>query len=309
MATQVVNGKAFEWATALTLSDILGVEILDTPEAGVARNCFSNVESELRDRFIQNSQLGVEHILLRESRSPAISGASSIRLARDASGQKGDVRDVIISNSSRDEIGISCKTNHSDFKHPRLSDKIDFVKQWGLSVEGCSTTYWQAVKPIFESLRDLKAVSDGSALWSDLPDKHNEVYMPILNAFEIELHRLMDQGSDSSALSSRALSRYTIGSNDFYKLISEKSGVKIQAFNMEGSLSGKRTALPEYLLGTDAIDGSKESITVRMNKGYAFNFRLHNASSRIEPSLKFAVSAAGLPPTEIYQNHIEQRLG
>ena len=308
MSSQVVNGKAFEWATALAISDALSVEILESPEAEVAKSFYEQISQELRDRFIQNSSLGVEHILHREAKSDVLKGAIGIRLAKDSTGQKGDVRDVVITSENAAEIGISCKTNHSDFKHPRLSDRIDFVKQWGLSPDGCSKEYWNTVRPIFLQLREIRQQSEAKALWSELPNKHTDIYLPILTAFEKELHRLTDIHSTNSKIASQALAKYTIGSNDFYKLISESKGVKIQAFNMNGSLAGKKTSLPEFMLGTDDLDGSKESITVRMNKGYAFNFRLHNASSRVEPSLKFAVSAAGLPPGEIYQNHLEANL-
>jgi len=52
------------------------------------------------------------------------------------------------------------------------------------------------------------------------------------------------------------------------------------------------------------LDGGRYSKTVRFNRGFTFNFRIHSASSRVEPSLKFAVSAISLPPSEIYTNHI-----
>jgi hypothetical protein len=53
----------------------------------------------------------------------------------------------------------------------------------------------------------------------------------------------------------------------------------------------------------DTKNGGQYSKTVVLNHGYSFNFRIHNKSKRVEPSLAFDVQAIGLPP-EIYTHTI-----
>jgi len=52
-------------------------------------------------------------------------------------------------------------------------------------------------------------------------------------------------------------------------------------------------------------NGGQYSKTVVFNHGYSINFRIHNASSRVEASLKFDIKAIGLPTSEVYQQTID----
>lgn len=106
-----------------------------------------------------------------------------LEFQQDRAGVKGDVRDIVIRrNDIGWEIGLSIKHNHDAVKHSRLSHKIDFGKEWfGLP---CSDDYWDAVKPIFDMLKDKK---DRGVRWSDMDDKNEKVYVPLLQAFMDEI--------------------------------------------------------------------------------------------------------------------------
>ena len=81
-------------------------------------------------------------------------------------------------------MGLSVKYNHFAVKHSRLSKNLDFEKkQYGID---CSEQYWKDIKPIFEYLDFEK--QKGSK-WSELPNKENDVYVPLLNALKGELER------------------------------------------------------------------------------------------------------------------------
>ena len=97
-----------------------------------------------------------------------------------------------------------------------------------------------------------------------------------------------------------------VGQQDFYKVIdrSKHGVVEIMAFNFNDDLSVTRTRFPDYVIGVDRLNGGQYSKTVRLSRGFTFNFRIHSASSRVEPSLKFDITAVSLPPAEVYQNHI-----
>ena len=285
-STQVENGKALEFAVAKSFSELLSVEILDSPSSKNARVCYERVNEALRIRFDDASKKSASHIIEKEE--ILRNGATSIWLASDSLGQDGDVRDVII-NCGEKKIGFSCKTNHSAFKHSRLSGKADFIKSWGINESGCSNDYWNKVKPIFAELTIIRKESAGAALWKIQPDVANRFYWPILDAFESEINRLSQNPSTQAQTASKLVS-YIVGFQDFYKIV--------------GTLSVTKTRLPDQIIGIDRLDGGKFSKTIRLNRGFTFNFRIHSASSRVEPSLKFDVTAISLPPSEIYTNHI-----
>jgi len=301
--TQVDNGKAFEWAVASSLSELLDVPISDSPEANNCHASFQRISQGLRERFETAASKSAKHIVEKEAAVLSTKPPQRIRIAGDSEGQRGDVRDVIV-KCEGGEFGISCKTNHDAFKHSRLSGQNDFVRSWSLSEDGCSDDYWSRVRPLFAELKRIKQDSGGSALWSHQPNVPARFYWPVLDAFEAEILRLT--GPDSSAASevSRRLISYIIGTNDFYKVICRPEHVEIQGFNMNGTLSVPTTKYPDHVLGVDRLNGGQYSKTVRFNRGYTFNFRIHSASSRVEPSLKFDVKAIALPPSEIYTNHI-----
>jgi hypothetical protein len=301
--TQVDNGKAYEYAIAVALSKGLNIPVSEGPEFQNTKSSFNKVKEDLRERFPKAAELAIGHILEKESKNLSTLHPQSIWVAKDALGQKGDVRDVVIKGLNG-EIGISCKTNHDAFKHSRLSGKSDFVKTWGLDEAGCSQNYWDKVRPLFAELTDIRKKSDAKALWSDQQDVPSRFYWPVLDAFEEEVLRLTGPDSPSAQQVSKNLISYIIGTKDFYKVIARPEQVEIQGFNLNGSLSVPRTKFPDHVLGIDRLNGGQYSKTVRFNRGYTFNFRIHSASSRVESSLKFDVKAIALPPSEIYTNHI-----
>lgn len=98
--------------------------------------------------------------------------------------------------------------------------------------------------------------------------------------------------------------RYLVGKQDFYKVVSRRGGIVIHGFNLNGTLNITATKLPTRIIAISNLNGSQYSKNIIFNEGWTFNFRIHNASSRVESSLKFDVNAIALPP-RLYQNHID----
>ena len=299
ISNQVDHGKGFEWAVASAFNNLLQISLVDTKELRDAETRYSNLPSAKQASFKLCAEKAAAYVAEIEGlqRSPT----GYVTLSQDAAGVHGDVRDVILHLGGR-EIGISCKTNHEAFKHSRLSAKIDFVKKWGLG-EACSAEYWQAVRPLFGELARLRTESSGKLQWSEIESYQERFYLPVLEAWRGELLRLASGENDASKIAATALCRYIIGRIDFWKIVSRSDQVRLYAFNTHSTLGTNRTLLPNRILGIDNFDGSQYSMNVRMNEGYQFNFRLHNASSRVEPSLKFDVQSEGLP-RHIHQHDI-----
>lgn len=227
----------------------------------------------------------------------------------DTNGVTGDVRDIlIIRHAIAWEIGLSLKHNHFAVKHSRLSYRLDFGKSW-YSVP-CSDTYWKAVTPVFEYLSKERSL--GTKFY-DLPDKDNDVYVPILKAFIDEISLQSKLHPDVPA----KMVEYLLGKNDFYKVISidKERLTRIQGFNMHGTLNlpskVKRAeievpivSLPSRIVHIGFVPNRNNTVEIYMDGGWQFSFRIHNASSLVEPSLKFDIQIVGMPTTILTINCI-----
>jgi hypothetical protein len=225
-----------------------------------------------------------------------------LEIVADKAGQSGDVRDVLaIRSLQKWEIGISAKNNHRAVKHSRLSNDIDFGQKW-LGIP-CSVDYFEEIKPVFNNLAKLRTASKATQKWDTLGDYHTSVYVPILDAFRIELLRL---DKENPGIVAERLVEYLIGNQDFYKVIKEKNKVEIQAYNLHGTLNLpfknikpkakiQRLKMPNRLIEVVYQDNSQTTLLVTLNEGWQISFRIHNASSRIEPSLKFDINLVSAP--------------
>ena len=309
-------GKAFEYACLTALSaryrSSQPVRVEDSPQLMAARKNFRQASEQDRSNLMQAAMAAVRVIERLEPRLPHPGGDSPLilLLQPDAAGQKGDVRDVLcIRRKGEWELGLSCKHNHHAVKHSRLSDTLDFGKKW-LGIP-CSEQYFSAIRPLFDELRQMREESRESgtpALWEDLGEtaKMDRYYQPILDAFLAELRRLDEQCRDVP----ERLVRYLIGTHDFYKVITDDAHrcTRIEAANLSRTLnqpSGRHSPItqvpvlkmPTRFYSIDFKEDSKNTVIVACNHGWEISMRLHNASKRIEPSLKFDVQLESAPGT------------
>ena len=214
-----------------------------------------------------------------------------ISLQSDQMGKLGDVRDVIVHNANLNkDIGISAKNRHWAVKHSRLSERIDFGSDWfGIR---CSDNYFHQVTPIF---RELNSRRRRGEKWHDIPDKKQLYYMPILQAFQTEMQSLFQSQPHEVA---RGLVKYLLGKYDYYKVIKEDGTVSIMSFNIDGTLKwGSKIPLPTLIMNISQKPESETTLFMYFDKGWQISFRIHNASTIVEPSLKFDINIIGLPST------------
>ena len=279
---QTKKGKAFEYALALQLSNILNAPIIAST-AENAKQCYEIChESESMDKAAR------EAAIFLAAYENKLESTTSVSLQSDRVGQLGDVRDILLRTSTGD-IGISAKNNHQAVKHSRLSNKIDFGKVWA----DCpvSRQYWDAITPTFDQMAKLR---DEGIMFKDLPDKALTVYLPVLIAFEDEFRRLCE--SFGQPFISRVF-RYLIGKHDFYKVMrqAKQRCVHIQSFNLEGTLSwGQKWKIPNQVEQIRRPLGSSNKILINFEGGWQLSFRIHNARSKVEPSLKFDIKFEGI---------------
>lgn len=321
MPSQVENGKAFEYAIALAYYDYLkSISVLtwlhEDSSLQNGRRCYEIQEDDKQNEFYLAAQKTIETMVAIEPGLVSAKNSSdflSIRLASDAEGIIGDVRDVIFSrpnNSMGWEIGISAKNNHDAVKHSRLSPKIDFGNEW--MDFPCSPNYFSEIQPVFDYLKSIKT-NNPKTKWEDLGcSKSEDVYVPLLKAFRKEMLRL----TKSNPIASANLLQYLIGRKPFYKVIKEdnKKIVVVKAFNIGGKLNqtvnGKKPIvktdtikLPTRVIELEFKEESDTTLMMILDEGWQISFRIHSASTYIENSLKFDIQLTGNPPI-LFTQHL-----
>lgn len=306
------QGRAYEFAWITTLSKALN----PIRKTGIVRNssydankrAWNTISQDKRDLFAVSANAAVNAILELEPRMEEDNGDTLfIEFQKDENGETGDVRDIVIRRDDINwEIGLSIKHNHAAVKHSRLSHVLDFGKEWyGVA---CSKQYWNDIAPIFNMLNREKS---RGANWSDLNDKNNDVYVPLLQAFLDEVDRAYKNNPDIAI----RMFEYLVGVKDYHKIVSSDSKrvTLIHTFNLHGTLNQPSrikvsafevpvAEIPTEIITMRFKKGSKTTVEIYMDNGWAFSFRIHSASTRVQPSLKFDVQFISTPSSVL---HIE----
>ncbi len=320
MAKQVNNGKAFEYAIAKSYADFLienglKVRLINDSAFNVAKINFDNSPAPEQRRFFAAANATLETMVKIEPGLTTQQGERDellIRIANDAEGIGGDVRDIIFCRKYTSwEIGISAKNNHEAVKHSRLSKDLDFGKSWvGVN---CSSSYWDDVLPIFNYLSKLKDENPGMN-WAQIDKKEENVYLPLLDAFKKEVLFIYNNNLDIAG----KLVSYLIGRHPFYKIIKNDTNnlVIVKAFNLDGYLNKtiagikphaktETIKLPKRIIEFDLMEDSLTTLNMVLDGGWSISFRIHNAEKKVVPSLKFDINLTGNPPV-LFTQHLFQ---
>lgn len=321
MPSQTDNGKAFEYSVAAEydghLSSLgLNVSLIRDAAFSIAQSKYNLFKPVEQRRFDTAAKATIPTLLKLEPglTSPADEkDLLTIRIAPDSAGQLGDVRDIIFKRPfslENWEIGISAKNNHEAVKHSRLSPTIDFGREW-IGTK-CSPQYFQDIRPIFSWISS-QLTANPKATWSSLGTaKELNVYRPVLNAFRDETKRLLVRNPKLPEL----ILRYLIGRSAFYKVIKDDSNscVAVKGFNLKQGLNraygGKKPShlvekivFPSRIIEFDFVAGLNTTLMMVLDQGWQIKFRIHNASSKLEMSLKFDINLIGNPPV-LFTQHL-----
>jgi len=305
----MTSGKSFEYALLIQFEEKLknktNIQVIKNSAFKTAKDCFNQVSKTEKSEYLLSASFAVNFLIDIEPRLSNDIGKKDIlqlEILKDQEGELGDVRDVLaIRALQKWEIGVSAKNNHGAVKHPRLSAEIDFGKKW-LGINA-SKKYFSSVTPIFQKLKSIREKSNKKKKWSELGNYHASIYLPILDAFAKELKRLYEKKPEKVA---KNLVTYLVGNKDFYKVIKRKNTVEIHAYNLNGTLNlsfkgidpkyrTPKVALPTKISKIEFKKSGETTIIVTLNNDWALSFRIHNASSRVESSLKFDINLLNSP--------------
>lgn len=306
------QGRAYEFACLHVLEQEISkfrpTKTIKNSSYHAAERAWNTLDSQTKDIYITSSHAAVARIFQVEP-TMIERGNDLLELSMqiDAKGEDGDIRDILIARHNIQwEIGLSLKHNHFAVKHSRLSKSLDFGQKWyGVP---CSLNYWNDVKSVFDY---LSIEQQQHRKFDSLPDKENDVYIPLLTAF---IKEIKHQYSVHKYIP-RRLVEYLLGKYDFYKVISidTRYMTQIQSYNLHGTLglsSRERAstitipivALPTRIIRLDFVPSKSNTVELYMDGGWQFSFRIHNASKYVETSLKFDIQIVGMPTTIITIN-------
>ncbi len=300
------QGRAYEYAWCLALEQKLSVfkKVIVDKQNGfnACYRAYESLEKSLQDRYLESAKQGVLLLLDCEPLLSEVIGSwqneITLSLQKDKLGEIGDIRDILI-YFDRFCIGLSIKHNHDAVKHSRLSKDLDFGEKWlGVRV---SQNYKDTIKPLFERLENAK--KEGM-LWRDFPNKEQEIYAPLLQAFKKEVLRIDENKKNKVP---QKMVEYLLGKYDFYKaiLLEREQKTKLEAYHFNNTLNRsvknkpKRiiplSKLPTRMIYFDFKPKSFNTLELVLDEGWSFSLRIHNASSRVEPSLKFDIKLLSKP--------------
>ena len=299
------HGRAYEYAWIKTLYQVLSksrtVKITENSSLEANKRAWDTIDSPMQDLLMLSADSAVDTIIeLEPLMTEPCDDTLYLEFQKDEEGIAGDVRDVVIKRDSISwEVGLSVKHNHEAIGHNRLSKKLDFGEKWyGIP---CSDDYWRSVTPIFDRLSDLKSKS---VKWSELSDKSEAVYVPLLNAFIEEVKRAYKTDNNLP----RRMIEHLIGVKDYYKVVSmdNKRLTLIHTFNMHNTLNKssriKTSAvsvpvveLPSRMVALEFKPNSDNTVEMYLDNGWQLSFRIHNASTLVESSLKFDIQFISMP--------------
>ncbi len=300
------QGRAYEYAWCLALEQKLSVlkKVIVDKQNGfnACYRAYESLEKSLQERYLESAKQGVLLLLDCEPLLSEIIESSqneiTLSLQKDKLGEIGDIRDILI-YFDRFCIGLSIKHNHDAVKHSRLSKDLDFGEKWlGVRV---SQNYKDTIKPLFERLENAK--KEGM-LWSDFPNKEQEIYAPLLQAFKKEVLKIDENKKNKVP---QKMVEYLLGKYDFYKaiLLEREQKTKLEAYHFNNTLNRsvknkpKRiiplSKLPTRMIYFDFKPKSFNTLELVLDEGWSFSLRIHNASSRVEPSLKFDIKLLSKP--------------
>ncbi|WRD22325.1 HaeIII family restriction endonuclease [Helicobacter pylori] len=300
------QGRAYEYAWCLALEQKLSVfkKVIVDKQNGfnACYRAYESLEKSLQERYLESAKQGVLLLLDCEPLLSEVIESSqneiTLSLQKDKLGEIGDIRDILI-YFDRFCIGLSIKHNHDAVKHSRLSKDLDFGKKW-LGV-GVSQNYKDTIKPLFERLENAK--KEGM-LWRDFPNKEQEIYAPLLQAFKKEVLRIDENKKNKVP---QKMVEYLLGKYDFYKaiLLEREQKTKLEAYHFNNTLNRSvknkpkkiipLSKLPTRMIYFDFKPKSFNTLELVLNEGWSFSLRIHNASSRVEPSLKFDIKLLSIP--------------
>ncbi|GAA8807474.1 hypothetical protein Hpoki86_10450 [Helicobacter pylori] len=300
------QGRAYEYAWCLALEQKLSVfkKVIVDKQNGfnACYRAYESLEKSLQERYLESTKQGVLLLLDCEPLLSEVIGSSqneiTLSLQKDKLGEIGDIRDILI-YFDRFCIGLSIKHNHDAVKHSRLSKDLDFGEKW-LGV-GVSQNYKETIKPLFKKLENAK--KEGM-LWRDFPNKEQEIYAPLLQAFKKEVLRIDENKKNKVP---QKMVEYLLGKYDFYKaiLLEREQKTKLEAYHFHNTLnlSVKNkpkiiiplSKLPTRMIYFDFKPKSFNTLELVLDEGWSFSLRIHNASSRVEPSLKFDIKLLSKP--------------
>lgn len=282
--SQSDSGKAWEYGLARAFADQLSKATplaVNWPRTR-SQDAYDLLPTQEKKRINKAARESVDFLYAHDER---LEHTDYVIMQSDQEGRYGDVRDVLVC-TAKGNVGISAKHRHKALKHSRLSRTIDFGQEWyGVP---CSKEYWYNVHSVFTDLRRLHLKQ---MRWSNLglsrSEKWDRYYVPVLEAFISETVQY--------AIPDR-LVRYLLGRHDFYKVMKENGSILLQSFNIQGTLKwGKKVRLPNRIIRFEMKPGSKTTAIMYLDEGWQLSFRIHSASSKVEPSLKFDVQLIGAP--------------
>lgn len=221
-----------------------------------------------------------------------------VRMIPDSSGRGREVCDFEVGRGDGAFVGVSCKWNNKELKHHRLTEETDVIQQIfsGFSTsEACK----KDIKRMFRRVRD-EIEDEPSQTWAGF-DGRVEVLKSIVGAVAKNADRVRKEGNDEA----HSLINLIFGKRDHFVFLGGKKHPHMAFYNPSGSLALgliSTTWVPERIKSIEQYGKLGRGIRIKFfpktdsptdEEGLCLLLRLHQASKRLAPSLKWGARWEG----------------
>ncbi len=295
MTGQDIAGNMLEYAIAKQMARSAGATIQEDNISERACGDFMKQPTNVQNWLMDVAGASVAHIMQLEKETLVFKKDGVVIMQPDSKGKEGDPRDILLSLVDGGYLGVSVKLNNDVEKNQRLQrNNPDFGRMWKLGAS-VSENYMNEIEKVFKRLDKFRR--EGAEKWRDLPNLHEDIYMPVLAAFVKEFELLAQNPSVCENFV-----KYIIGGAfDFYKIMVYNKEIIVQGYNFCGSLCCAQPALPSALL--HMYPKTKTTIIIPFDGEWTFSMRIHNARTKLENSLKWDVRMTE-HPENLYSHRI-----
>lgn len=288
---RVKKGSAFEYACALEASVQLKCPLIICKK--VLRTKYE-LERMRGHRDFLKIRLHAK-IAMRELVGKIPNLVGPVSMVCDSMGRQGEVCDIDIGRVGGMAVGVSCKWNNKELKHPRLLKTTDVIGQLfkdEVASSGCTVQ----IRKNFDLINNEISRNPGKN-WADFRGR-GEVLSGIAAAVTKNAKSIMSEGwVDSSVILD-----FVFGKRDHCVILGGRRSPFLAFYNPNNSLAPgeiNKTRIPRKIKLVSQQGGSGRGVLFEFSQSnkegppLVMLFRIHQASKKLAPSLKWGVRWAG----------------
>jgi hypothetical protein len=267
MATQVRNGKAFEFLVAHHLTSVTGISFTQNPSYFANQSAHGELRLDAPTLYNHMDEIALNYVVDYVKRSEGRPLPEFFAFNSDMAGAKGDPRDIVAEGDKW--FGISCKHNNPELKSNRTHRNYDFTKVYGVNPDQGAS-----IRSLYDQFpTDERRFSS----WGGKYNAYDEWVSSSVN--------LINESEDRAKLAN-TLGKFIFGSEPYFKFAISKKGCYVEDYTVLDKLNFVDVVDIETLPMRGKTQANKFNFKLLTNTGHACHLqvRVKNGDTRMKSS-------------------------